>query len=118
MEDDMHSRFGTHGLLALLAAPLGLSLLLGGCGSSAGSTLAAPTAFPTSAAGAGAPAFTLSSPAFAAGQAIPRIYSCDGAGGSPPLTWSVPPPGTASLALIVRSEERRVGKECRSRWAR
>src|SRR5688572_32810567 len=27
------------------------------------------------------------------------------------------PPGPASSGLIRRSEERRVGKECRSRWA-
>lgn len=104
----MRARSRAHALLALPAA-LALSLLLAGCGPSAGGTPGAPTAFPTAAAGAGAPAFTLSSPAFAAGQAIPRDYTCDGAGGSPPLAWSAPPPGTASLALIVEDPDTGAG---------
>jgi len=43
----------------------------------------------------------LSSSAFSHGEAIPREYTCDGEGVSPPLTWSGLPPGTNSLALIV-----------------
>src|SRR3712207_8047423 len=31
--------------------------------------------------------------------------------------WLSPSPGVASLPDLVRSEERRVGKECRSRWS-
>lgn len=46
-------------------------------------------------------ALTLTSSAFAAGQAIPRDCTCDGADTSPPLDWEGVPPGTASLALIV-----------------
>src|ERR1043165_4272996 len=39
-----------------------------------------------------------------------------------PLTVSVPvpvsvPPDCVRLVAVVRSEERRVGKECRSRWS-
>lgn len=105
----MRSRFGAHVLPAVLAVLLGLSLLLAGCGSSPGGTPAAPTPFPTAAAGAGAPAFTLTSPAFAASQAIPRDFSCDGAGGSPALAWSAPPPGTASLALIMEDPDTAAG---------
>jgi Raf kinase inhibitor-like YbhB/YbcL family protein len=43
----------------------------------------------------------LTSSAFAAGQAIPTQYTCDGANQSPGLSWSEPPPGTKSFALVV-----------------
>jgi Raf kinase inhibitor-like YbhB/YbcL family protein len=46
-------------------------------------------------------ALAISSPAFADGAAIGREFSCDGAGGSPPLSWSDVPEGTKSFALIV-----------------
>lgn len=45
--------------------------------------------------------FTLTSPAFEHGEAIPRRYTCDGDEISPPLRWSGVPEGTKSLALIV-----------------
>ena len=44
---------------------------------------------------------SLSSPAFAAGQSIPTVYSCKGKGISPALAWSEAPAGTRSFALIV-----------------
>jgi Raf kinase inhibitor-like YbhB/YbcL family protein len=44
---------------------------------------------------------TVTSPAFAAGAAIPARYACVGRDVSPPLAWSRPPPGTAELALVV-----------------
>ena len=43
----------------------------------------------------------LSSPAFAAGHAIPRAYTCDGRDVSPPLRWTAPPRGTQSFAITV-----------------
>lgn len=43
----------------------------------------------------------LSSTAFAAGAAIPAVYSCKGRSISPPLAWSNPPAGTKSFALIL-----------------
>jgi Raf kinase inhibitor-like YbhB/YbcL family protein len=46
-------------------------------------------------------AFLLTSPAFANGGTIPRRYTCDGANTSPPLRWTAPPRGTASLQLTV-----------------
>jgi Raf kinase inhibitor-like YbhB/YbcL family protein len=46
-------------------------------------------------------AFTLTSPAFADGTAIPPQYTCDGNDAPPPLQVSDPPPGTQSFALIV-----------------
>jgi Raf kinase inhibitor-like YbhB/YbcL family protein len=46
-------------------------------------------------------AFSLTSPAFADGTAIPVAHTCDGADVSPPLAWSGTPAGTRALALIV-----------------
>ena len=43
----------------------------------------------------------LTSDAFANGQSIPAKYSCIGKNISPALTWTEPPAGTQSFALIV-----------------
>jgi Raf kinase inhibitor-like YbhB/YbcL family protein len=43
----------------------------------------------------------LTSTAFATGQPIPKKYTCQGVDLSPKLSWSDPPAGTRSLALIV-----------------
>lgn len=43
----------------------------------------------------------LTSPAFRHGQPIPPEYTCKGRDVSPPLSWSGPPDGTESLALIL-----------------
>lgn len=61
-------------------------------------TLTIPLAVP---ARAGSGTLTISSPAFAEGAAIAPEFSCDGAGGSPPLAWSNVPDTTKSFALIV-----------------
>jgi hypothetical protein len=45
--------------------------------------------------------FMLKSDAFAEGQALPTQFTCDGEDRSPPLSWSEPPNGTKSFALIV-----------------
>ena len=45
--------------------------------------------------------FTLTSSAFAPGQPIPSVHTCEGKDVSPPLSWTAPPAGTKSLALIV-----------------
>ena len=45
------------------------------------------------------------SEAFSDGARIPEQYTCDGADVSPPLSWSEPPPGTKSLALIVEDPD-------------
>ena len=45
-------------------------------------------------------AFTLTSAAFQEGGSIPATYTCDGEDLSPPLSWTDPPAGTQSFALI------------------
>nr|WP_166177224.1 YbhB/YbcL family Raf kinase inhibitor-like protein [Altererythrobacter segetis] len=47
----------------------------------------------------------LTSTSFADGQTIPTEFTCDGAGGSPPLQWSEPPAGTQSFALVVEDPD-------------
>jgi Raf kinase inhibitor-like YbhB/YbcL family protein len=49
--------------------------------------------------------FELTSTAFEEGKPIPRKYSCDGDNVSPPLSWSSPPDGTRSLALILHDPD-------------
>jgi len=43
---------------------------------------------------------TLTCTAFADGERIPRLYSCDGADISPPLAWSGAPDGVRGFALL------------------
>lgn len=43
----------------------------------------------------------LNSTAFKDGETIPVIYTCDGKNISPPLSWTEPPQGFKSIALIV-----------------
>ena len=52
-------------------------------------------------------AFELTSPAFEAGAAIPRTFTCDGEDVSPPLVWSDAPDDTAAMALIVDDPDAR-----------
>ena len=52
-------------------------------------------------------AFELTSPAFEAGAAIPRKFSCDGENVSPPLEWMGAPDETAAVALIVDDPDAR-----------
>jgi Raf kinase inhibitor-like YbhB/YbcL family protein len=48
---------------------------------------------------------TLTSTAFKEGEAIPTAYTGDGRNVSPPLTWSDPPAGTKSFALICQDPD-------------
>jgi hypothetical protein len=47
----------------------------------------------------------LVSPAFLPGSGIPSEYTCDGAGISPPLTWSGAPNGTKSFVLVIEDPD-------------
>jgi Raf kinase inhibitor-like YbhB/YbcL family protein len=51
--------------------------------------------------GGGVSVLNVSSTAFAPNGQIPVMYSCDGANNSPPLSWSAPPQGAASIAVLV-----------------
>jgi Raf kinase inhibitor-like YbhB/YbcL family protein len=46
-------------------------------------------------------AFTISSPSFSNGGNIDKKFTCDAADVSPQLTWTQPPAGTKSFALLV-----------------
>jgi Raf kinase inhibitor-like YbhB/YbcL family protein len=46
-------------------------------------------------------AFAISSTSFANGGEIPKKFTCDGADVSPELSWTDPPAGTQSFALIA-----------------
>lgn len=48
---------------------------------------------------------SLTSKAFANGGPIPAQYTCDGSGQSPALSWSDPPPGTRSFALVIEDPD-------------
>jgi Raf kinase inhibitor-like YbhB/YbcL family protein len=50
-------------------------------------------------------AFTLTSPSFAEGGAIPTKHSCDGQSISPALNWQGAPVGTAAFALVVEDPD-------------
>ena len=45
-------------------------------------------------------ALSIEIPGFKSGDVIPKKYTCDGEGVSPPLKWSDAPPGTKSFVLI------------------
>jgi hypothetical protein len=51
------------------------------------------------------PAIHIESPDFTSGGAIPKLYTCDGADVSPPLTWSGTPENAVSLALICEDSD-------------
>lgn len=54
-------------------------------------------------------AFEIQSAVFTAGGTIPKKYTCDGPDVSPPLSWTEPPSGTRSLALIMDDPDAPVG---------
>ncbi len=53
--------------------------------------------------------WTLTSAVFTEGGMIPSTYTCDGRDLSPPLSWTEPPAGTESLALISDDPDAPVG---------
>lgn len=86
--------------------------LLAGCQASATPSSPGPSSpgasAPASAeasAGERAAGFVLTSSAFADGEAIPVLHTCDGDQVSPPLSWSGGPDGTAAYALIMEDPD-------------
>ena len=47
----------------------------------------------------------LRSPTFRSGSKIPRKYTADGLGISPPLSWTGVPPGTKTLVLVIEDSD-------------
>lgn len=66
----------------------------------AGALAAAGCASTTAAAG-DTGQLALTSPAFQDGGTLPVVYTCDGAGHSPPLAWSGAPEGTVQFAMLM-----------------
>ncbi len=76
-------------------------MLVAACGGDGDDSAPAPSRTPAeSTAGADA-SFSLTSPAFGDGDAMPEQFTCDGANASPPLEWSGVPVDTRELALTV-----------------
>lgn len=48
---------------------------------------------------------TVTSAAFAEGGMLPTRFTCEGEEVSPPLTWSDPPAGTKSFALVIEDPD-------------
>jgi len=80
---------------AIVVAAIGLTSAdaLGNPGSSRGTSPAVH--------GENAMSLTISSPDFSSNGNIPKKFTCDGADVSPQLTWTEPPAGTKSFALLV-----------------
>jgi Raf kinase inhibitor-like YbhB/YbcL family protein len=64
-------------------------------------TLALVAGFSRSGASGGPVAFEMRSSAFQPGAVIPTRHTCDGVDVSPALSWTDPPAGARSLALVV-----------------
>jgi Raf kinase inhibitor-like YbhB/YbcL family protein len=74
-----------------------------GCNKSGGSaSLAAPPGVTPS-------TLTITSRSFPSGGTIPIDFTCDGADRSPQLTWSAPPRGTQSFAIIASDPDAQSG---------
>lgn len=88
--------------LVLLAALLGCSSAPVDPGGAGGTTAIPDASAPDASTADVTPLpFALTSPAFTDGGTLPAVFTCDGAGVSPPLAWSGAPEGTAEFALLM-----------------
>jgi Raf kinase inhibitor-like YbhB/YbcL family protein len=88
--------------MRLAVGALVATAVVAGCGGSGSRTT--ESSQPSGPAASGA-AIRLTSPAFSAGGAIPRRYTCDGRDFSPPLRWSGVPAAARSLDLQMRDPD-------------
>jgi phosphatidylethanolamine-binding protein (PEBP) family uncharacterized protein len=58
----------------------------------------------------------IASPAFAVNELVPKAYSCEGAGISPPLHWRNVPPNAGALILYVIDTSQEYGRRGGIRW--
>ena len=65
--------------------------------------ISAPASSSVGSSVASADTFTLTSSEFVDGGALPREFTCDGAGASPPLAWRHAPVQTKSYAIVMDS---------------
>ena len=91
--------------LTLLAVPL---LIIGAVKTAPLLATNQPVQF-ISAHGANAMTFAISSTSFANGGEIPKRFTCDGADVSPELSWTQPPAGAQTFALIADDPDAPVG---------
>ncbi len=84
---------------------LPVALTLGGCSRSRPSVQASPPPARPTADSKTPTAFALTSSALIDGQPIPRKYTADGDGSSPPLAWRNAPAGTKEFALVARDPD-------------
>ena len=72
--------------------------LLGGCNTASGPQPSVPL-------GGHLSSLTVTSKSLPGDSQIPVDYSCDGKDVSPQLTWSAPPEGTKSIAIVVDDQD-------------
>jgi Raf kinase inhibitor-like YbhB/YbcL family protein len=93
----MKARAHVASTLATMGSVLASALALAGCGAGGGGALAAG--------GAAIQSMAVTSRSFSSGGQIPVDYTCDGADHSPQLTWSAPPAGTQSFAILMEDPD-------------
>jgi len=96
----VHSKQFLSELIFILALTV-VALWTAGAGPTALARKRAGPVSPTATQGARKMAFTISSTSFPNGADIPKKFTCDGADVSPEFSWTEPPVGTQSFALIA-----------------
>ena len=104
----MHPKQILAELVSILAFTL-VVLCIAGIGPAALACNAAGPISLNTAQGARTMAFAIASTSFPNGGDIPKKFTCDGADVSPELSWTEPPAGAQSLALIADDPDAPVG---------